>query len=187
MTDSLESFLAAAAVFNFGAFAWAVRGHFVSPRIPRGMKVVSALSVIGFLAYLRDIGNAAVPDWRISAAFGLQALAGGLFVWACAATRRARPEMAFSGSQPTLLFNTGPYQFVRHPFYSSYIMFWLACALATTSMMVKMMTLLLITIYTAAALQEQSIFLKSAFKSQYEAYQKRTGLFWPKLLVWIRK
>ena len=148
------------------------------------MKVVSVLSVIGFLAYLYGIWDGAVPDWRVSAAFSLQALACVLFMWTCAATRRTRPEMAFSGSNPTLLFDTGPYRFVRHPFYSSYIMFWLACTLATTSLTVTVIIVLLIISYTAAALQEQSNFLKSAFKPQYEAYLRRTGFFWPKLLLW---
>ncbi|HKN26431.1 MAG TPA: isoprenylcysteine carboxylmethyltransferase family protein [Roseiarcus sp.] len=187
MTNFASLLLAVAAIFNFGGFAWAVRGHFVSARMPLGMKVVSALSVIGFLGYLLDIGNATVPPWRIAIAFGLQALAGGLFLWACAATRRTRPEMAFSRSEPTLLFKTGPYRFVRHPFYSSYFMFWLACTLATTSLIVTVITVLLIMIYTAAALREQSIFLKSAFKPQYEADQKTTGLFWPRLLLLSRK
>ncbi len=187
MLSLCSLFLAAAAIFNFAGFAWAVRGHFVSARLPPGMKLVSALFAIGFLAYLYDIGNAPAPGWRIAIAFALQALASGLFLWSCAATRRTRPEMAFSPNEPTVLFNTGPYRFVRHPFYSSYIMFWLACTLATTSLIVKVVTVLLIIIYSAAATQEQINFLKSAFKPQYEAYQKRTGFFWPKFVLLNRK
>ena len=179
--------LAVAATVNFVGFAWAVRGHFVSARMAPGMKAVSALSAVGFLAYLHSAANVAVPLWRIAIAMGLQALAGAMFLWACAATRRARPEMAFSPSEPTLLFNSGPYRFVRHPFYSSYILFWLACTLATTSLIVAAVTVALILTYTAAALREQSMFLKSAFGPQYEAYRKTTGLFWPKPFFTIRR
>ena len=146
------------------------------------MKAVSALFAIGLLGCLSDIGNAPVAGWRIAIALGLQALAGGLFLWACAATRRTRPEMAFSPSKPAVLFQTGPYRYVRHPFYSSYLMFWLSCTLATTSITVKVITALLIIIYTVAALQEQSAFLNSAFRPAYEAYQRTAGLFWPRLL-----
>lgn len=151
------------------------------------MKVVSVLFVIGFLGCLGAVGNAPVPGWRIAIAVGLQALAGGLFVWACAATRRIRPEMAFSPSKPTVLFRTGPYRYVRHPFYSSYIIFWLSCTIATNSITVTVVTILLIIIYTAAALQEQSVFLNSAFRLEYEAYRRTAGLFWPRPRSIMRK
>ena len=158
-----------------------MRGHFASVKVPLGMKLVSALSLLGFITYLHEIGQAADPNWRLVVAFCLQILAGGLFVWACAATRAYRPEMAFSDARPTTLFSAGPYRIVRHPFYSSYILFWLACSLATTSIAVSVVTFILIVAYTAAALQEQNFFLNSVLRPQYEAYQKRTGLFWPRL------
>jgi protein-S-isoprenylcysteine O-methyltransferase Ste14 len=179
--------LTASGLAVFVLFAWAVRGHFVSAALPTGMKLISALSLLGMAGYLLEIGNRGVPDWRRAAAFGLQALAGGLFLWACAATRRERPALAFSLSEPGRVFKTGPYRYLRHPFYSSYIIFWAACAIATPSMLVIATTIVLVAIYSLAALQEQHAILSSDLRLEYEAYQRTTGLFWPKLPFGFRK
>lgn len=186
-TDFLSILLALSGLVIFGGFAWGVRGHFVSPNLPIGMKLIVALSSLGMVGYLLDLGNAVVPDWRRAGALGLQALAGGLFLWACAATRRDRPAVAFSRSDPVRLFDAGPFRFVRHPFYTSYLLFWVGCAVATSSLLVDAITILLITIYSAAALQEQNAFLSSALRPDYEAYRSTTGFFWPKLRLWNRK
>jgi protein-S-isoprenylcysteine O-methyltransferase Ste14 len=173
--------LTASGLAVFVLFVWAVRGHFVSAGLPTGMKLISALSSLGIVGYLLEIGNRTVPDWRRATAFGLQALAGALFLWACGATRRERPALAFSRSEPGRVFKTGPYRYVRHPFYASYIIFWAACALATPSMLVIGTTIVLMAIYSLPALQEQHAFLSSEFRPEYEAYQRTTGLFWPRL------
>jgi protein-S-isoprenylcysteine O-methyltransferase Ste14 len=186
-TPILSMLLTASGLAVFVLFAWAVRGHFVSAGLPTGMKLISALSLLGVAGYLLEIGNRGVPDWRRAAAFGLQALAGGLFLWACAATRRERPALAFSRSEPGRVFKTGPYRYVRHPFYSSYIIFWAACAIATPSMLVIATTIVLVAIYSLAALQEQHAILSSDLRPEYEAYQRTTGLIWPKLPFGFRK
>jgi len=78
-TDFLSILLALSGLVIFGGFAWGVRGHFVSPNLPIGMKLIVALSSLGMVGYLLDLGNAVVPDWRRAGALGLQALAGGRF------------------------------------------------------------------------------------------------------------
>jgi len=50
-----------------------------------------------------------------------------------------------------------------------------------------MTTILLATIYSVAALQEQNAFLSSALRPEYEAYRRTTGFFWPKLRFPNRK
>ncbi|MBV8440774.1 MAG: isoprenylcysteine carboxylmethyltransferase family protein [Hyphomicrobiales bacterium] len=186
-TDYLGTLLALSGLVVFGAFAWGVRGHFVSAKLPIGMKLILALSSLGLVGYLLEVGNASVPGWRRAAALGLQALAGGVFLWACAATRRHRPGVAFSRSDPVRVFKTGPFRFVRHPFYMSYLTFWAACTLATDSFLVKSISLLLMTIYIVAALQEQNAILSSALRPEYERYRSTTGFFWPRMRFWNRK
>jgi len=62
------------------------------------MKLILGLSSLGMVGYLLEIGNAGVPDWRRASAFSLQAVAGGLFLWACAATRRIGLGWRFPGA-----------------------------------------------------------------------------------------
>jgi hypothetical protein len=59
-TDYLGILLVLSALVVFGGFAWGVRGHFVSAKMPIGMKLILALSSLGMVGYLLEIGNAGV-------------------------------------------------------------------------------------------------------------------------------
>ena len=122
-----------------------------------------------------------VTDWRAAAGFCLHLLAIALFGWAVLATRRARPAMAFAEDRPELVFRSGPYATIRHPFYTAYLLFWLGCAIATSSLILFLVFLSLAVIYTTAALGEERNFSRSAISDEYESFRKATGFFWPKL------
>jgi len=162
-------------------FAWGVRGHFVGDKTPGAMQVVVALSSIGIAVFLFDLWETSVTDWRAAAGFCLHLLAIALFGWAVLATRRARPAMAFAEDRPELVFRSGPYATIRHPFYTAYLLFWLGCAIATSSLILFLVFLSLAVIYTIAALGEERNFSRSAISDEYEAFRKATGFFWPKL------
>ena len=170
---------------GFCAFSWAVRGHFVGDKAVGAMNIVLALSLAGIAVFLVDIWRTTDPDWRAPAGLCLHLLAILLFGWAVLTTRQNRPALAFAGDQPARIFRSGPYAYVRHPFYTSYLIFWLGCAVATSSLIMLIIFLSLAAIYTVAALGEQRDFSRSALHDEYEAYQRDTGLFWPKLrLPW---
>ena len=75
----------------------------------------------------------------------------------------------------------GPYAYIRHPFYTAYLLFWLGCAIATSSLILFLVFLSLAVLYTIAALGEERNFSRSAISDEYEAFRKATGFFWPKL------
>ena len=75
----------------------------------------------------------------------------------------------------------GPYRFVRHPFYVSYIVFWAGWSLAIWSVIVLFPFAILIVIYVFAARMEERLFAGTQMADQYAAYRQRTGFFWPKL------
>ena len=179
--DHWSSLLWLSGIAGSGLFAWGVRGHFVGDKTPGGMQVVVALSFIGSAVFLFDIWETSVPDWRRAAGFCLHLLAIILFGWAVLATRQNRPALAFAGKLPDHIFRSGPYACIRHPFYTSYLLFWLGCAIATSSLILLLIFLALAVIYTIAALGEERNFLRSAISDEYEAFRKSTGLFWPKL------
>jgi protein-S-isoprenylcysteine O-methyltransferase Ste14 len=165
----------------FSAFAWGVRGHFVGDKTPAAMKIILALSLVGIVVFLFAILQASAPDWRRAAGFCLHLLAISLFGWAVLATRQKRPAMAFAGNRPDHVFRAGPYSHIRHPFYTSYLLFWLGCAVATSSVVVMIIFLVLAAIYTSAARGEEREFLHSAIHDEYDAFRKSTGFFWPRL------
>jgi protein-S-isoprenylcysteine O-methyltransferase Ste14 len=179
--DGWSLLLLLSGIAGSGLFAWGVRGHFVGDKTPGGMQVVVALSFVGSAVFLFDLWETSASDWARAAGFCLHLLAIALFGWAVLATRQNRPALAFAGDHPARIFRSGPYAYIRHPFYTSYLLFWLGCAVATSSLIMLIIFLSLAAIYTVAALGEQRDFSRSSLHHEYEAYQRDTGLFWPKL------
>ncbi len=164
-----------------GLFAWGVRGHFVGDKTPSAMNIILALSLIGIVIFLFDVWMTSAPDWARATGFCLHLGGIALFGWAVLATRQNRPAMAFAGNRPDHVFRSGPYSTIRHPFYTSYLLFWLGSAIATSSLILLLIFLALAVIYTIAALGEERDFSRSSLRDEYEAFRKSTGLFWPKL------
>jgi protein-S-isoprenylcysteine O-methyltransferase Ste14 len=175
--DGWSSLILLSGIGGFGAFSWAVRGHFVGDKAVGAMNVILALSLVGIAVFLFDVWQTSVPDWPRAAGFCLHLLAIALFGWAVPTTRQNRPALAFAGDQPGRIFRSGPYAYIRHPFYTAYLLFWLGCAVATLSLIMLIIFSSLAAIYTIAALGEQRDFSRSALQDEYEAYQRDTGLF----------
>lgn len=76
--------------------------------------------------------------------------------------------------------NTGPYRFVRHPIYSSYILLSLGVILATTNPMVFLPYCLTTLIVLSRVPQEEKA-LRNFFGPKYEEYSLHTGKLFPKL------
>jgi protein-S-isoprenylcysteine O-methyltransferase Ste14 len=164
-----------------GSFAWGLRGHFVGDKTPGAVHVINALSIAAIAVFLFALWKTDAPDWRRAVGFFLHLLAIVLFVWAILATRQNRPALAFAGKRPNHLFRRGPYTYIRHPFYTAYLLFWLGCAVATSSLIMVVLFVSLAAIYTLAALGEERNFLRSTMRDEYEAFRNATGFFWPKL------
>lgn len=179
--DGWSLLLLLSGIAGSGAFAWAVRGHFVGEKTPAAMRILLALSLAGIVVFLFAIWRISAPDWRRAAGFCLHLSAIALFGWAVLATRQKRPALAFAGDRPDHVFRAGPYSYIRHPFYTSYLLFWLGCAVATSSLVMLTIFLSLAAIYTIAALGEERNFSRSALRDEYQAYRKDAGPFWPKL------
>ena len=89
--------------------------------------------------------------------------------------------MAFAGNRPDHVFRSGPYAYIRHPFYTSYLLFWLGSAIAAWSFIMLSIFLALTAVYTVAARGEERDFSRSALRDEYAMFRKATGFFWPKL------
>ena len=170
-------------VFGFACFArfsWGVKGHFRSTgKMPPGMKLVSVLSLLGFLIFagrLAVMGLSA--DAVLALGFFIASLA--LFNWTINATRQTPPTLAFDTDKPAFLLLHGPYQYVRHPFYLSYMLFWTGTAVAFSGALPWLTPLVMLAVYQHAASREERKFANSDFSSAYAAYQRRAGMFMPR-------
>jgi protein-S-isoprenylcysteine O-methyltransferase Ste14 len=85
-------------------------------------------------------------------------------------TKRDKPE----------LISSGVFRIVRHPIYTGAILFYLGSILITLSIASAAFWLVVIAFYSSIARYEERI-LADAFGEEYSAYQKRTGMLFPRL------
>jgi protein-S-isoprenylcysteine O-methyltransferase Ste14 len=114
---------------------------------------------------------------------GLIALGGSLtlFEWTRRSVRGKVFTYIFSNDTPQFLWTSGPYAYIRNPFYASYLLSYYAAA----SMFPGVASLVVVvgmTIYfNVAVRREERKFERSPLATEYDAYRRRTGRFIPHL------
>lgn len=163
----------------FAAFAWGVKAHFRSTGdMPAGMKLTSGLSTVLFLAFLWHMHTGASDLWFLALILFTASLA--TFAAAIIASRATPPTLAYDTDSPMFLLNHGPYRYVRHPFYLSYVLFWFGTAIAVHSVTGWVAPAIMTVLYLDAATREERKFANSELAVAYAAYRRRAGLFWPR-------
>ena len=163
------------------SFAWAMRNFFVQPAgRTRGMKIISASSIVfaalHFIAILA--GNNITPERGcVGALLYLWSL--GLFWWTLRTNAAVRLSAAFSPDVPLHLVEDGPYRFIRHPFYCSYVLAWSAGTIATGRWWLLPTLAVMIVIYWRAAIVEEEKFSRSSLADEYQRYRTRTAWLVP--------
>jgi protein-S-isoprenylcysteine O-methyltransferase Ste14 len=103
-----------------------------------------------------------------------------LYEW----TRRTVVERNFyvglSGEVPGDVCDTGPYRFVRHPFYLSYMLAFLGVAVAFPSLIVSGVCALNIGLFVYMALDDERVLLASTMAVDYKSFKMRVGMFLPR-------
>lgn len=164
-----------------GAYTWSLRAHFSSPAMPDGAKLISLLVIATAAAYTLLIWLTAQPASLQLAGLALELASAWLFWRAVLASRKARLRYAFDPEGPRGLVTDGPYRRVRHPFYTSYLMFWTGWALATASIWAIVPVIAFVVIYVVAARREEELFAATPMAPEYAAYRARTGFLLPRL------
>jgi len=164
----------------FAAFSWGVKAHFrrTGP-VPAGTALIGLLTVAGFVFFALRVAICA-PCAAWPAACGLFAAALALFWCTVRATRQTPPTLAFDTDQPSFLLRHGPYRYVRHPFYLSYLLFWTGTALAFPGLAPWLVPALMLVVYGRAAALEERKFKDSPLCAAYKAYRRQAGMFFPR-------
>jgi protein-S-isoprenylcysteine O-methyltransferase Ste14 len=105
-----------------------------------------------------------------------------LFWLAAKAIKKFNFDVIFSENVPESIVKTGPYRYIRHPFYSSYILTYLSIMVMNFDLLVSSLAVFLIIYYYWAASQEEKIFLRSHFNTEYSDHIKKTKMFFPRIL-----
>jgi protein-S-isoprenylcysteine O-methyltransferase Ste14 len=106
-----------------------------------------------------------------------------LFWYAARTTAKAKFTLAFSQDAPTRLERSGPYRWIRNPFYTSYISAYTAVWVTTSAHWFLLILVPVVTIYMIAVKDEERKFLESSLASEYRLYLKQAGRFLPKISI----
>ena len=166
----------------FGCFVWGTVKHFAwEGKGSRGAWAVSLLSWVAFLTFAVEVWRGGVTrGWPFGLAMFLASLL--LWAWTLRTTRHTPPTLAFTDDRPKQLFSGGPYGWVRHPFYTSYLTFWSGCLVVDGSAASALCLAMLGCIYAVAASGEERKFSNSSLASSYQDYAAATGMFLPRLV-----
>jgi len=116
-----------------------------------------------------------------SAALLLAALS--IYEWARRTVRDRRFHLAWTGDVPEAVCDQGPYRHIRHPFYSSYILAFVAVAVAYPGPISLAILLLNVVLFVHAAVTDERDLANSELAPDYAAYRTRTGMFLPRFGV----
>jgi len=171
------------------SFGWGMRKFFSQPSgATAGMRVIKICGAVFAVLHLGAIVlNGEVTAGQMVTATSLYLCALGLFWWAIR-TNSPRPlSAAFSPDAPQHLVERGPYRFIRHPFYCSYLLTWMAGLAATGQFWLLPSVAIMLIIYLRAARVEEEKFKRSPLAGSYQRYQSRTGLFFPNPLKLVAR
>ncbi|WP_293368835.1 isoprenylcysteine carboxylmethyltransferase family protein [Nevskia sp.] len=179
----------ALASINLAIFSWAIRGYF-RPAVDGGQRLKFAVVCgIACTVFTPIAFWLWVPDSQAVAAVALPLYAGSaaLFIWAATTNRNQRLALALTREGPTHLVITGPYRHLRHPFYTAYLLTWLAGVAALQHLAMVVPLIAMGAIYWIAANDEERRFLDDdRFAAAYRRYIGSTGRFVPKLAAGAR-
>ena len=147
------------------------------------LKAISILSAINFVIFMFLLFTRTINPLGAALGISIQTSSAALFAWAIQTTYRRRLSVAYNSDLPQFLLDSGPFGVIRHPFYASYILFWLSFIIMQPSIINVSMALVLFGFYRNAALFEEAKFAGSALASAYQDYSERTGMFLPKFHV----
>ena len=148
------------------------------------LRLVGVAGIAGLIAYLINpacMAWAAVllPVWLRWTGVGLALIAGMLSVWMFRTLGRNLTDTIVTRKQHTLV-TTGPYRWVRHPFYSSAALVVLGNSLvAANGFFFAAGCLMFVLLVIRTRKEEQNLIAR--FGDDYRNYMQRTGRFVPRL------
>ncbi|MGK6314537.1 methyltransferase family protein [Neorhizobium sp. DT-125] len=164
-----------------GFYTWSLKNHFTSAGMTWKARLVSAGVILTAVLFLYLTWTGPQVLWAQVVGLILEIAAAALFWWAIWASRRASLRFAFDPTLPHGIVSEGPYRYLRHPFYSSYLMFWTGWAVACWSIWSPFPVIFFAILYVTAARMEERNFEASQLADEYRQYKRKTGFFTPRI------
>ena len=177
--DAMHALLTVTSVVPFVLFGSAGLWHFGGKQ-KSGTNLVSLASIVGFLAMVFALWfQESLYAWSILGV-AFQMMSVFLFGWCVGTSGKRNLSLAFSPNCSPRLMTEGPYSVVRHPFYTSYMIYWIGNAIIATSIFTIGAAVILGILYLYTSRREDE-FLAERFAGEFSQWRANTGAFFPKL------
>jgi protein-S-isoprenylcysteine O-methyltransferase Ste14 len=104
-----------------------------------------------------------------------------LYEWARRTIWGRRFGLGWGEHVPETLCEDGPYRYVRHPLYVSYVLAFLAVFIALPHWITTITLLFNLALFVDVARRDERVIAASALAASYAAYRERTGMFLPRI------
>jgi protein-S-isoprenylcysteine O-methyltransferase Ste14 len=152
-------------------------------------KAAGLLGIAGFAATIiytinpnwLDFANFSLPNWLRWAGLGIATLGFSLLQWAqitLANSWSVTPRMM----KEQALVTSGPYNFIRHPIYTAFILILGSPPLISANWLVGLCWLGMTSLEVASRVNFEETLMIEFFGSQYREYMKKTGRLLPKII-----
>jgi protein-S-isoprenylcysteine O-methyltransferase Ste14 len=149
-----------------------------------GVRLIAFLFLLGLVVYLLDPermswSSVPLPAWLRWVGVGLWAATVGLYAWTFHHLGKNITDTVVTRREHTLV-TSGPYRWVRHPFYIVVGLFFLANALAAANWFLLLTGGLVLALLVARTRKEEEKLIER-FGDDYRKYMRQTGRFLPRL------
>lgn len=103
-----------------------------------------------------------------------------LFFFSTGAHGDRRPGIAYSVRPPDYLVFRGPYRYIRHPIYTSYMLCWFGAWLIGPTVVAALLVGVIGYLYYRTVIFEERVIEESIYGEEYRRYKTRAGMFLPK-------
>ena len=146
------------------------------------LRPVALAAVLGLMAFminpsLMAWSSVGLPQWLRWAGVALGVLAGGLLIWTLRSLGTNLTDTVVTRKEHTLV-TSGPYRWVRHPFYNAFGLAVLANSLTAANWFLFLSGGLVVILMILRTRTEEAHLL-ARFGDGYRAYAERTGRFLP--------
>lgn len=120
-----------------------------------------------------------LPEWLRWVGAGSGLLGSALMYWTMSSLGKNLTDTVVTRRDATLV-TTGPYRWVRHPFYVTAAILMASVTLLTASWLIGVCSLVILTLLAIRTPKEEQMLI-ARFGEGYREYMRRTGRFWPRV------
>jgi protein-S-isoprenylcysteine O-methyltransferase Ste14 len=148
------------------------------------LRPLGIAAMLGLVAYMIDPDWMAwsaisLPEWFRWTGVGMGVIAGSLLIWTLHNLGRNLTDTVVTRRAHTLV-SSGPYRWVRHPFYDAVALAMLANAITAANWFILLTgALVVVLLVVRTRTEEEKLLLR--FGDSYRTYVEETGRFLPRI------